>query len=303
MAGVAIVLSGTYRFLEKLLTVMVVTFTLITLSCAVLLQFTEYALTWNDVRAGLSFEFPALAVAAALAAFGATGVTANENIAYTYWCTEKGYARFAGPDDGSAAWVARAKGWIRVLQTDVWLTLGVLTLATVPFYMLGAGVLHRKGQMPDGLQTIEILSNMYTETLGEWAFWLFMAGAFFVLFSTLVSGLGGSARMFADAMVVLDVISGDDYRARLRVMRIFAVISPSFMTLCYYTVPNPVWLLTIGGIFFASLAPVVAIGIVYLRYQHTDPRLAPRGATDALMWICVLAMLGLGGYVVYLKFA
>ena len=303
VAGIAIVLSGTYRFLEKLLTVMVVTFTLITLSCAVLLQFTEYALTWNDVRAGLSFEFPALAVAAALAAFGATGVTANENIAYTYWCTEKGYARFAGPDDGSAAWVARAKGWIRVLQTDVWLTLGVLTLATVPFYMLGAGVLHRKGQMPDGLQTIEILSNMYTETLGEWAFWLFMAGAFFVLFSTLVSGLGGSARMFADAMVVLDVISGDDYRARLRVMRIFAVISPSFMTLCYYTVPNPVWLLTIGGIFFASLAPVVAIGIVYLRYHHTDPRLAPRGATDALMWICVLAMLGLGAYVVYLKFA
>ena len=274
VAGVAIVLSGTYRFLEKLLTVMVVTFTLITLSCAVLLQFTEYALTWNDVRAGLNFEFPALALAAALAAFGATGVTANENIAYTYWCTEKGYARFAGPDDGSAAWVARAKGWIRVLQTDVWLTLGVLTLATVPFYMLG-----------------------------EWAFWLFMAGAFFVLFSTLVSGLGGSARMFADAMVVLDVISGDDYRARLRVMRIFAVISPSFMTLCYYTVPNPVWLLTIGGIFFASLAPVVAIGIVYLRYHHTAPRLEPRGATDALMWICVLAMLGLGGYVVYLKFA
>ena len=75
-------------------------------------------MTWSDVRAGLSFEFPALAVAAALAAFGAigvTGVTANENIAYTYWCTEKGYARFAGPDDGSAAWVARAKGWIRVL--------------------------------------------------------------------------------------------------------------------------------------------------------------------------------------------
>ena len=32
--GVAIVLSGTYRFLEKLLTVMVITFTLITLSCA-----------------------------------------------------------------------------------------------------------------------------------------------------------------------------------------------------------------------------------------------------------------------------
>ena len=299
--GVGIVLSGTYRFIEKLLTVMVVSFTLITLSCAVLLQFTEYALTWGDFRAGLSFEFPPFAIAAALAVFGATGVTANENIAYTYWCTEKGYARFAGPRDQSEAWVQRAKGWIRVLQTDVWLTLVILTLATVPFYMLGAGVLHRLGKKPGGLETIRILSNMYTETLGEWAFWLFMVGAFFVLFSTLVSGLGGSARMFADSMIVLGLVPGDDYRARLRVMRIFTVVSPMIMTLCYFTVQNPVWLLTIGGIFFASLAPIVGGGIVHLRYRRTDPRLAPSRKTDALLWACFLAMLGLAGYVVYLK--
>lgn len=302
-AGVGIILSGTYRFIEKLLTIMVVSFTLITLSCAVLLQLTDYALTLADFRAGLSFEFPPFAIAAALAVFGATGVTANENIAYTYWCTEKGYARFAGPTDASDAWVQRARGWIRVLQTDVWLTLVILTLATVPFYMLGAGVLHRMGKTPDGLATLSILSNMYTETLGEWAFWLFMLGAFFVLFSTLVSGLGGSARMFADSMIVIGFIKSDDYHARLRMIRIFTVISPMIMTLCYFTVQNPVWLLTVGGIFYASLAPIVAGGIVYLRYRHTDPRLAPSPKTDILLWSCFSSMLGLAGYVIYLQLA
>ena len=300
-AGVTIILSGTYRFIEKLLTIMVVSFTLITLSCAILLQYTEYALTWSDFSAGLSFDFPPFALAAALAVFGATGVTANENIAYTYWCTEKGYARFAGPADASDAWVGRAKGWVRVLQTDVWLTLVVLTFATVPFYMLGAGVLHRMGEKPDGLQTLSILSNMYTETLGEWAFWLFMLGAFFVLFSTLVSGLGGSARMFADSMIVLGFVKNGDYRSRLRVMRIFTVVSPALMTLCYFTVQNPVWLLTVGGIFYAALAPIVGGGIVYLRYRHTDPRLAPSPKTDILLWTCFSAMLILAGYVVFLK--
>lgn len=85
----------------------------------------------------------------------------------------------------------RARGWICVVHTDVLLTLFLLSLATIPFYMLGAGVLNWMGRIPDGLETVGILSNVYTETLGVWAWWLFMFGAFLVLFSTVISGLGG----------------------------------------------------------------------------------------------------------------
>lgn len=227
-----LILSGTYRVLEKLLAVMVVTFTFVTLTCAVLLQLTPYALTWADFQAGMRFEFPSFAIAAALAAYGGTGVNAGETMAYTYWCTEKGYARFAGAPHGSEEWVRRARGWIRVMHTDVLLTLFMLSLATIPFYMLGAGVLHRMGRVPNGLETISILSNMYTETLGVWAWWLFMVGAFGVLFSTVVSGLGGASRMFADCMAVLGVIDPKDNRARLRVLRIWAVGAPAIMSTC-----------------------------------------------------------------------
>tara|TARA_B100001123_G_scaffold65680_1_gene72895 strand:- start:59 stop:445 length:387 start_codon:yes stop_codon:yes gene_type:complete len=99
------ILSGTYRVLEKLLAVMVVTFTFVTLTCAVLLQLTPYALTWADFQTGMRFEFPSFAIATALAAYGGTGVNAGETMAYTYWCTEKGYARFAGAPHGSEEWV------------------------------------------------------------------------------------------------------------------------------------------------------------------------------------------------------
>ena len=50
---------------------------------------------------------------------------------------------FVGGDRDAAGWTSRAKGWIRVVQTDVWVTLVILTCATLSFYFLGAGVLHR----------------------------------------------------------------------------------------------------------------------------------------------------------------
>ena len=61
-------------------------------------------------------------------------------------------------------------------------------------------------------------------------------------------------------------------------------------------------LITIGGIFFAALAPIIAGSVVYLRYRRTDPRPAPSARTDVLLWICFLAMVGMTGYVLYLKF-
>lgn len=367
-----LILSGTYRFLEKLLTFMVVSFTFVTLICAVLLQFTEYAITLADLRAGLRFEFPTFAVAAALAAYGGTGVTAGESMAYTYWCVEKGYARFAGPLEQSADWVRRARGWIRVMQTDVVLVLVLLSFATIPFYMLGAGVLHKMtlgsleakfesdlnrrdlssdlrrqfqqggialldtasvtvekegsrwliddkdgkrkyvvrkedGQLkvwklPDGLDTIGTLSSMYTRTLGDWAWWLFMFGAFNVLYSTVVSGLGGGARMFADCMGVLGVIDPRDYRARLKILRIWAVVSPAVTATCYFFVQNPIWMLTIGGTVSALLTPIVAGGTIYLRYFHTDSRIKPTWKSDIVLWFCFAIMLTLAGWTIYLQF-
>ena len=297
-----IVLSGTYRFLEKFLTILVVTFTFITVTCAVLLQLTDYAITWEEMRGGLTFGFPAIAIVAALAMYGGTGVGSGEQMAYTYWCVEKGYARFAGPADDSDDWIRRARGWIQVMQTDVKLTLILLTCATVPFYMLGAGVLYRLNTQPDGLETISVLSNMYTQTLGEWAFWLFLVGAFFVLYSTAVSGLGAGVRIFADGMAVLGLIERNDYPTRVRILRIWAVVTPIITAGAYFYFQNPVWMLTIGQLFKSIKFPLMAGGTIYLRYTHLDQRIQPSWKADPLLWLCFGIMIGLAVYILYLKF-
>ena len=39
-------------------------------------------------------------------------------------------------------------------------------------------------------ETISALSNIFTQTLGSWAVWIFSIGAFMILFSTVLSGVG-----------------------------------------------------------------------------------------------------------------
>ena len=304
LAGIAsaTILTGTYKFLEKLMTTLVVTFTLITITCAILLQLTEYAITWEEVKGGFTFGFPAVAVLAALAVYGATGVGSNEQMGYTYWCVEKGYARFSGPADASNDWVQRAKGWIKVMQTDVLVTMGILTCATIPFYMLGAGVLYRLNARPNGLETIDVLSNMYTQTLGEWAFWLFITGAFFVLFSTAISGLGANARVFADGMAVMGVIERDDYQKRLRIIRTWAVVAPAITSSAYFFFQNPVWMLTIGQLLGVIKFPIIAGSVIYLRYKHLDQRIQPTLLIDIILWACFSIMIALAGYIIYLRY-
>ena len=194
IAASAILYTGSYLRLERTMLVLVAGFTAATLIAAFAMQLTEYRVTASDVAAGLSFDLPAQHLLLALAVYGATGVNSAEISTYTYWCVEKGYSSFVGDEKNDPPWPARARGWIRMLQLDVWLTLAILTCATLPFYLLGAGVLHATGQQPQGLDTVRVLSAMFTHTLGGWSLPLFGGAAFCVLFSTVVGGFGGIRR-------------------------------------------------------------------------------------------------------------
>ena len=118
---------------------------------------------------------------------------------YPYWCIEKGYAGYTGPRDDIPAWCReRAFGWIRVMGVDVINSMVIYTFATIAFYLLGAGVLHGRGVIPQGSRMVQELSVLYTETLGPWSLPLFLLGAFAVLYSTVFSSTAAHCRIFAD---------------------------------------------------------------------------------------------------------
>jgi Mn2+/Fe2+ NRAMP family transporter len=291
----SLLIVGTYASLEKLLVILVSCFTLVTVICTVMLQWTGFALEWSDVVAGLSPGLPpemtTALILTALAMYAGTGVAFGEMWNYTYWCVEKGYARSAGAPEPGSAWARRARGWIRVMYTDAVLTMVVYTVSTICFYLLGAAILNAQGLDPDGRQTLSVVSSIYTDGLGPQAAGLFLVGAFFVLVSTVLSGSAGASRMLADAMGLLGLIDASDYAVRLRYIRIFVVVSLVMYSVAYWLFENPPQMLLVtSSLIAAVMYPVLGLGTLYLRYRKVDPRIAPGAPTTAWLWVCALVL-------------
>lgn len=294
-AAVVILLSGSYAPLEKTLVALVASFTLLTVICTVLLQFTGFAVSWDDLRSGLSFGIPdkltSALVAVSLAMYAGTGVAYGEMWSYTYWCVEKGYARNVGDPQEGDEWPKRARGWIRIMYLDVLLTMVVYTVSTVCFYLLGAAILHARQLDPEGPNTVGTLSAMFVDSLGSWAATLFVVGAFFVLFSTVLASVAGSSRLMADALGVMGIIHPRDYSTRVRFIRIFVVVSVLLFAIAYWLFENPPKMLAVtSSVIAAFVYPVLGLGVLYLRHQKVDPRIRPSSATTIWLWICGLAL-------------
>ena len=303
VAASAILYTGSYRRLEWTMLILVAGFTIATLIAAIALQFTEYRLSTSDLAAGLRFDFPLEHLLLALAVYGATGVNSAEISTYSYWCIEKGYPHFIGAQRDDPSWPARARGWIKLLQLDVWVTLALLTCATLPFYLLGAGVLHATGQQPQGLETVQVLSAMFTQTLGGWSLALFGSAAFCILFSSVVAGFGGISRFAPDYLIEFGYLDRARLQERIRWIRACGGVLPIASMLFYLFLPSPVALLTIGALMGALLLPMQSGATLWLQRRRLDARVRPSAAAQVFLWLTfvfqVLMAVGLTWIVVH----
>ena len=284
----SIILStGSYRWLERVMLPLVIAFTVATLICSIAMQFTEYRTTVDDIVVGLSPD-PAVFVAfaaLALAAYGYTGTNSGDVTAYTYWCIEKGYPSYVGSDRSDPDWESHARGWMKVLHTDVWLAILIVTCATVPYYVLGAGVLNKMGIVPEGnAETIGALSNIFTQTLGEWAVWIFSVGAFFILFSTVLSGVGASGRVIPDYFIEMGFMDRSNLALRRAIIRGYLAVLPMVAFVIYLFIPNFVALIMIGALTSALFLPIQCGATIWLQSRHMDPRIRPRAVTRYGLW-------------------
>jgi manganese transport protein len=281
----AILLGGGYERIEKLATIKVALFSMLTFLCALLLLRRPEYFTWAHLAEGLKFQLPGSGLATAVAVFGITGVGASELFMYPYFCVEKGYARFTGTPDGSAAWVERARGWIKVMHVDILCSMVIYTLATIAFYMLGAGILHGMGLVPAAGDMIQVLSNIYTQILGPWSLWLFFAGAIATLYGTIFAATAGNSRTYADMCRLMGLFERGDYAARLRYRRGFVIgltLIPIGLILFFQ---SPVKMVVIGGVFQSAMLPVIGVGALYLRHKRCPAQVRPGTLTTIGLWI------------------
>ena len=287
-------LGGRYQFLERVSVGLVATFTLITIICTVLLQWTDNAISVAELRQGLLLHFPTplqpAVVLTALAVYAGTGIGHWEMLSYTYWCIEKGYARNTGTNQPGDEWPRRARGWVRVMYIDSLATMVVYTLSSICFYLLGAAILFRQGFDPKSTQTLAVLQQIYTTSLGSWAATLFIVGAFFILFSTTLSGVASGSRILADAFCVAGFIDRRDYRARLRLIRIAIVVSLALHGYAYFLFEDPPLMLVISSLIAVFMYPVSGLGTIYLSHRRVDRRILPGKVVTGLLWISGLAL-------------
>jgi len=286
----ALLLGGGYSRIEKLAVIKVSFFTVLTVCAAAVLLWTPGAVSAHDLAEGLALHFPTGGLATAIAVFGITGVGATELVMYPYWCIEKGYARYTGPRDGSAAWLPRARGWIRVMHLDIACSLVIYTLATLAFYLLGAGVLHKAGLVPKASDMIVTLSRLYTDTLGGWALWLFYAGAVITLYGTIFASTAAHARVTADLVRMAGGFARADGAARGRWRDINTVILATLPAIFYWTIGSPVRMVVAGGLAQALMLPLIGAAAVYLRHRRVPKDLQPAPLTTAALWLSAIVM-------------
>jgi Mn2+/Fe2+ NRAMP family transporter len=293
-----LLLGGGYGRIEHLAMVKVGLFTMLTFLAALLLLRKPEYFSWAAIGEGFRFRLPGAGLGTAVAVFGITGVGAAELVMYPYWCVEKGYARFAGEFERSSGWRERAFGWIRVMHVDIVASMIVYTIATIAFYLLGAGVLHAMGLVPAANDMIVVLSNIYTQTLGPWSLWLFYAGAIATLYGTIFAATAANSRVFADLARLMGLFAATDYPRRVRFRNAFVILLTAVPVVLYFLLASPVKMVIAGGLAQAMMLPVIGVATVYLRHRRVPREIAPPGGVTLFLWFAMLVMVVLMGYYV-----
>jgi Mn2+/Fe2+ NRAMP family transporter len=299
---------GRYGLIQSLSTVLVASFTVLTVINLFLLQGQpDFRVSLSEFFEGLRFQLPEKSggvnpIGTALATFGIIGVGASELIVYPYWCLEKGYARFAGANDGSPEWQSRAAGWMRVMRVDAWGAMIIYTFATVAFYLLGAAILHRVDLNPEKDSMVRTLAVMFVPVFSDWASAIFLFGAFAVLYSTFFVAIAGHARTFTDAMCVVGLIESDEATAQKWVRRLSAAF-PMLCLVIYIRFQAPAQLVLLSGVAQGVMLPMLAGAALYFRYRRCVPGLTPGTLWDVMLWGSAGAMLVTGMWTVIDKIA
>jgi manganese transport protein len=159
-------------------------------------------------------------------------------------------------------------------------------------------VLHRMGIVPADRDTVQVLSNIYTQTLGGWALWIFYAGAVVTLYGTIFASTAAHARLFADVVRIGGGYSREDARSRLRWRNRFVIVLSILPVLFYWLLRSPVQMVVAGGVAQALMLPLIGSAAIYLRHRHLPQEIRPADGTTFLLWFSTLVMLAFALYYV-----
>ncbi len=292
--AIAVHVSNRYAIVESVSTLLVFLVAAFAIVMVFLLLWTPYAWSGSELLGGLRFQIAAGSMGVALSMFGLTGVGAGEITAYTYWCVEKGYAAWTGPREDSAAWVARARGWISVMKLDAWVSWLVYTVSTAAFYILGAAVLQPQGLEPKGNEVMSTIAGIFSTTVGQWGAVVFLVGAGLALFKTILANVPSLGRQVANTLAVFGAFDWENRAQRDRWLRGIMIGLPIIWGGFGFFVSSPLALVVIAGILNAVFLIGVAVATLYLSRTQTDPRVRDGRLFTVMLVLSAVSIVAVG---------
>lgn len=146
-------------------------------------------------------------------------------------------------------------GPLRVALADMRIGYGLSLALGLMFLALGAEVLRPTGTVPQGADVAVTLARLYTDVLGGWILPLFLAAAFFGMFSTVYGVLDGFPRAFSETVARLWPDAASEGRRRvlyggfLAATLVLAIAETALL-------PDPVVLVTVAAVASFLLSPM-----------------------------------------------
>jgi manganese transport protein len=180
-----------------------------------------------------------------------------------------------------------------VMYLDALVAMLIYTAVTAAFYLLGAAILYKRGEIPAGNELIETVALIYTESLGKGVRTMYLIGAFFVLFSSLFATLAAWTRIYPD---IFGQVGWIDFTAkRKKVVALLAWIIPVGWALSYLFINLPLAMILFGGAVGSVMLFLVVFAVLHVKYgrpQYFKPNLL----YDIVFWISVVSILAVGVY-------
>ncbi|HHY45885.1 MAG TPA: Nramp family divalent metal transporter [Firmicutes bacterium] len=230
-----------------------------------------------------------------LPAMAFAGAGAINSLWYSDWVLAKGFASAGYYNLGSSSFdlaqlkelgrneVDKLRGWYRVMFHDALWGGNVLTLVVTGFFVLNATViLHPLHLAPAGVNFIMTLSKTFTEVLGPGAKWLYLIGAWAVIYSTMATVYDGYARLI-DNSIKICLPNWRQYLSipllwRYRIWVLYGTLTNFVLVYMFSAIPVG-FLQAASWVEGTYLLPIVAFGIAYLT-RVILPRLYPPEMAD-----------------------
>lgn len=234
---------------------------------------------------------------AALLGWMPTGI--DVSVWHSIWALERTDAweersRSRGASDG---------GPLRVALLDMRLGYGLSLVLGVLFVVLGARVLRPTGSIPEGADVAITLARLYTDVLGEWILPVFLAAAFFGMFSTTYGVMEGFPRAFAETV---ERLRADGAKEGAPAPRLYWGFLATILLLALaetYLLPDPVVLVTVAAVASFLLAPVTfALNHYCVTRLIDDPDARPGRALRLWSVLGMLCAAGATGLFLWVEF-